>query len=239
MELAKPSDVNPILHFMDKNYFCEEPLSKSLQACVKSSDRILETYIKNLLSEGITILARENSFENNILGLSINQKSCEWDGDRLDKLARDAENVNIRKLLHIWALMAREPAMHNYLSQLSIFDLAFIAVIKPLQGHGLAEELARHSMSLGRDLNFKFARVNCTDDFTARIAENFDMKRLWDLSYTNILSDDEMTPVVVPESPNTHAAVYYINLKTLPEDIDELGSAKLPAKNPEANFVQS
>ena len=245
-DLAKPADTNCILHFMKKNYFCTDPLSLALNLCYKKLEKTLEFYVRESLSQGMTVLAKSES-DNEIMGVCINQKSCRWDAKRLAELAKASNNINSRKLLYIWALLASESAMNDRLSQLDIFDLKFISVNKSLEGQELSTELARQSLDLGRDLNYKFARIDATDDCTKKIAEKFWMKKLWDVSYKNIVTEDETTPVAKMSKllnpfyyllpllypfaiytqgyPNAHAGVYYINLKTMPEGIENLGKA--------------
>lgn len=223
MELAKPEDTNRILSYMEKNYFCNNALSSSLYLCYRKLDDTMEFYIKELLSQGMTMLARENSYENGIMGICINQKSCKWDGDKLDALAKAAKNINTRKLLHIWGLLAREPSMHENLSQQTIFDLRLISVKKSAHSRGLAMELAKRSLCLGRDLNFNYARLDATDEFEKRIAKEFEMEKLWAVNYKNIVGDDGHTPVAIPERPNTNAGVYYLNLKTMDGKCSESG----------------
>lgn len=215
MELAKPEDTNRILSFMEKNYFCNNALSSSLYLCYRKLDDTMEFYVKELLLQGMTMVARENSRENEIMGVCINQKSCKWDGDKLDALAKAAKNINTRKLLHIWGLIAREPSMHENLSQQTIFDLRLISMKRSPHSSGLAMELAKRSLCLGRDLNFNFARLDATDEFEKRIAKEFEMEKLWAVNYWNILGDDGRTPVAIPERPTTEAGVYYLNLKTM------------------------
>lgn len=190
---AMPADTNRILRFMEKNYFCDEPLSKSLHLCYKKLDKTLEFYIKESLAQGMTIIAQENSKENLIMGVAINQKSCPWDADRLVELGTVAVNLNAKKLLNIWALLAREPSMHAYLEQLVIFESKFIAVKKSLKGQGLESELARRSLYLGRDLNYNFARIDATNAATKEVAESLQMEKLWDVPYKNIFSGDGAT----------------------------------------------
>lgn len=224
-DFAMPDDTKQILNFLQKNYFCHNALSKSLKLCSKQLDPTMELHIKESLAQGMSIVARKASREEEeIVGIAINQKSCKWDGDRLDELARAAESINTRKLLHIWALLAREPALHDYVSQLSIFDLKLVSLKKELHNDDLATELTQHSLSLGRDLNYKFARIDSTDEHAKKIAESFKMEKLWDVPYKNIVSDDGKTPVANPDQPNSHAAVYYTSLESLPLDLDSLGS---------------
>lgn len=210
---AKPDDTNQILHFIEKTYFCENALSMSLHLCYRKLDKSLKFYIKDLLSHGLTVVARENSYDKQIIGLCVNHKSCKWDGDRLDELARASNNNKVKKILHIWALLAREPFMHEELSQQTIFDLKFLSVKKSLHGEGLARELTKHSLSLGRDLSYKYARMDATDEFSKRIARDFKMEQLWEVQYRNIINEDERTPVTVPDFPNTRAAVFGLNLR--------------------------
>lgn len=215
MELAKPEDTNRILNFMEKNYFCNNALSSSLYLCYRKLDDTMEFHVKEMLSQGMTMVARENSRENGIMGVCINQKSCKWDGDKLDALAKAAKNINTRKLFHIWGLLAREPSMHENLSQQTIFDLRLISTKRSPHSLGLAMELTKHSLCLGRDLNFNFARLDATDESEKRIAEEFEMEKLWAVNYKNILGDDGRTPVAIPKQPNTDAGVYYLNLKAM------------------------
>lgn len=214
MQLAKASDANPILYFLEKNFLRDDPLCKSLHLDRLKMDKVLEFHFKQTLLQGLTVIARETSRENRIIGVCVNKKNCRWDGNRLNKLAKAAGNVNARKLLHIWALISQEPAMHDHFQQLSIFNLAIISAKPP----NILTELAKYSLSLGRDLNYKFARIDCRDDSTMKIAEKLAMEKLWDVPYKNILGNDEKTPVAAPEYPTTHAAAYYINLKTMPTD---------------------
>lgn len=230
VNIAKRTDVNPILKFLEKNYFCKEPLSKNLNIAYLFPDTAIESFLKQSLQDGMTIVARSSSRENQIMGLCINRKSCRWDGDHLEQMAKGAGTLNSKILMNIWALLAREPAVNDYLDELCVFNMAFVSVEKSPQSHGLATELTRRSLALGRDLNYKFARFDCTSEFTKNIAEKLGMERLWDVPYQNILSDDDKTPLILPETPHTHAAVYYTNLKTMPDDLDDLAPIAVKSK---------
>lgn len=216
IDFAKPDDTPRIINYMEKNFFCENALTKSLNMCYLKMDPSLEFYVRDLISQGMTMVARDRSSMDQIVGISVNQKSCKWDGDKLDDLAHSAKNHDTKKLLHIWGLLAREPKMNEYLSQQTIFDVKFISVTKLLQGQGLASELVKRSLCLGLDLNFKYARLEATDDITNSIAKEYDMEKLWEVRYKNIVEDDGETAITLPEVPNTSAAVYYYNLKASP-----------------------
>lgn len=212
-EMAKAADINPTLNFIEKNFFKDDPLCKSLSFCRRKLEGPTENLIRDGVKQGMSILVREDTKENEIIGVCVNTRNCPWDGDKLDEYARVVENGDMKKLLHIWALMSREPRLHQELGQLSIFEMGILAVKKSHAGQGLGTELVRRSLDLGRDLNFMFARMNCTSDYALKIGDKLNMTKLWDVPYKNILMHDGKTPLTIPEFPHSMAAVYYINLK--------------------------
>lgn len=197
IDLAKPTDTNSILAFIEKNFFCNDPLCRSLNLCYTKLDKTLEYYVRESLSQGMTVVARGNSEKDPIVGVCINQKSCRWDSQKLIELTKISQNINSKKLLHIWALLAREPCLHDCLSQLQIFELKLISVERSRKSQELSNELVRHSLELGRDMNYNFAKIDATNESLVAIAENFLMEKSWDVAYRNILTEDEKTPVTI------------------------------------------
>ena len=214
IEIAKPSDANKILKFLEKNFFCHDPLCKSLNLCEKKLETPFEDYIKCILSQGMSLIAHENTRENQVLGICVNQKNCKWHGNLLEEYAEFTDDENFKKFLRIQALMSRAPAMHEFLSQLMIFNLAFLSSRKDHQN--IAMELAEFSLNLARDMNFSFARFDCTNEESMKLARKLRGIELWKTNYKYVISAENKQPVVTPESPNTHAASYYINLKLMP-----------------------
>lgn len=214
IKFAKPSDLNKVLNFLEKNFFCDDPLSKSLNLCSSKIEPPFEEYINCILCQGISLIALDNTRENQILGVSINQKSCRWNGNVLDEYADFTKDENFRKYLRIRAVISREPRMHEHLSQLMIFNLAFLSAKKDQEQ--IATKLANFSLNLARDMNFSHARLDCTNENSMKMARKFRGVEHWTTRYQKVLSAESKQPVVTLEAPNTHASAYYINLKHLP-----------------------
>ncbi|XP_070498345.1 arylalkylamine N-acetyltransferase-like 2 [Chironomus tepperi] len=218
-ELVKSAEIDPTLQFLAKNYFKEDPLCRSL--CINTSKEIcdgpMQVLLKDSLRHGMTIIAREGK-ENEIVGACINNRNCPWDAQKLEEFAKQVQDGNTKKLLYIWALMSREPKIHQELALNSIFEIAIVAIHHKFICRGIGTELVKRSLDLGRDLNFSYARMDCTSDYSIKIAEKLNMKRLWDVSYKNIFMQDGKTPLVVPEYPHSQAAVYYTHLKEQSEE---------------------
>lgn len=221
MRIARPSDTSKILKFMEKRYFCENSLSKCLDLCGAKLEASLENYLRSVLHQGISYIARDSAKGNKLIGVCLNQKNYKGASNHLEEIAENSTQDNTKKLLRIWALISREPDLHRSLLQNSIFDVSFVATQDDDEDSLLGVRLVKRSLYLARDMNFAYARANCTDNRSIKIAEDAKMIRLWDVKYKNILSETAKTPLVMPERPNMEAAVFYINLKMMHEEDDD------------------
>lgn len=213
-ELVKKADIDPTMKFITENFFREDPLCRSL--CIYASkakcEGPMELLLRDSLRHGMTFIAREGN-ENQIVGACINNRNCPWDAQKLEEYAKQVHDGSMKKLFYIWALMSREPNIHQELHLNSIFEIGMLSIDNRFSQRGIGTELVKRSLELGRDLNFSYARMDCTSDYSMRIAEKLNMIRLWDVSYKNILMQDGKTPLAIPDYPHSQAAVYYTHLK--------------------------
>lgn len=213
IEFAKAADAKPTLEFIEKNFFVEEPLSKSLYLTKRSLEGCVEIFVLDAVRNGMTLLAKTKSDE--IIGACVNIRSCPFDARRYKEFAKCSKSDKTKKLFHIWSLLAKEPRLHEDLNEHCIFEIKMLTVGKLYQRQGLGTELMKKSLELARDLNFSYATTNCTNEYAKIIAERQDMKPIWEAAYKNILLSDGKTPVSTPEHPHLSASVSYLNLKKL------------------------
>jgi hypothetical protein len=64
IQILKKTELNPALSFLEKNFFAEDPLSKSLNLACKKLEGPIENLVKDGLRQGMTVIAREKSKEN-------------------------------------------------------------------------------------------------------------------------------------------------------------------------------
>lgn len=213
-EPIKGSDIDMTLEFIKSNFYPEDPLCRSLKigSSKNKSEVLICDMLKESLAQGMSLMAYDADSKE-IVGTCINNRNCPWDSQRLEEYAKVAQDSNTKRLFFIWALLNREANLHQELDVKSIFEVNFLTVKPQLYNRGIGMELARRSLSLGRDLNFSHARMDCTSDYSMKIAEKLGMKKLWDVPYKNILMQDGKTPLTLPEYPHTHGAVYYVSLK--------------------------
>lgn len=213
IDIAKANDARCTLNFLEENFFQHEPLSKSLNITRKSIEGSMEIFIKNSLKDGFTMIARDNSPNNEIIGVSLNIRSCKFNAKKYKELASCAPKINTKKLFHVWALLSSEPHLQEVLNQPCLFEIKMLAVKRCHQDKGVASELVKNSLTLAKDLNFSHASINCTSEYAKRIANRQNMKNVWEVDYKNIVLSDAKTPLATPELPHVSASVWLANLK--------------------------
>jgi hypothetical protein len=217
VEIAQPRDTENVVRFLKRNFFQREPLVKSLGLSLHF-DPVIERIIEEDLKLGCSLLALRPGHEREIVGICVNEKCCPWECEALEKMACETKNAKVQYLLHMWSLMARESKLFETLHQHEFFGLDFLSVQKSFCGKGIGTELAKKSLALAKDLNYRYARMVCTSEQSSKIAEKLGMERAWRIPYKNILFEDSDQAVTIPPPPHNEASVYYIDLKRLPTD---------------------
>ncbi|XP_062554265.1 arylalkylamine N-acetyltransferase 1-like isoform X1 [Armigeres subalbatus] len=210
IRLAKSQDEPHIMHFIRENFYNEEPLIKSLNINKSVANPCLESYLCNHLKSGFTLIAVEK--DNRIVGISVNQRNCAWDGDRLREQADRVQCDPLRKLFYIWSIISKEPRLHQKFNTSCIFEIAILATAREAQRQGIGYQLTLHSLRLARDLGFDVARMDCTNEYSSRLAKRAGMECMWSVPYKHLVDSDK-NPVVKPEDPHTHIRVHATHLK--------------------------
>lgn len=225
--IATLKDDQQIFQFIEKSFFCEEPLAKSLKLCYKRIERPFQFYIRDILSHGKSLVAVDH--ENKMIGLSLNQRYCHWHPRTLDGLANTSNDVAMKKLLKIWAILSHESSRRlrkgNLLasSQEEFFDMGFVWS----KHESVLLDLMEKSINLARDLNYSTARIDCTNIHLRRIAESLDMEQVFMLPYENIFIDNgsKLRAIAAPSKLDTHASSFVLNLKKSMTDETETETA--------------
>ncbi|KAL9704022.1 hypothetical protein quinque_007540 [Culex quinquefasciatus] len=211
IRLAKAQDDPHIMHFIREHFYCQEPLLKSLKVTKSMANPCLESRLCDHLKDGFTMIAVENK-DNRIVGVAVNQRNCVWDGDLLKHKADSVKCDSLRKLFYIWSIVSTEPKLHEKYNTDCIFEIAILATAREAQGQGIGYQLTVHSLNLARDLGFEVARMDCTSEYSSRLAQRAGMECIWSVPYKHLV-DNAKKPVVKPEVPHTHIRVHATQLK--------------------------
>ncbi|XP_055530235.1 arylalkylamine N-acetyltransferase 1-like isoform X1 [Wyeomyia smithii] len=210
IRLAKAQDEVHILHFIRESFFSEEPLLKSLKVTKAVANPCLEAYMYEHLKDGFSLIAVEP--DNRIVGVALNQRNCEWEGDKLRERADLVQSDPLRKLYYIWSIISREPRLHKKFNTSCIFEIAILATAREAQRRGIGYQLTVRSLHLARDMGYDVARMDCTNEYSSRLAQRAGMECMWSVPYKHLV-DSTKKPVVQPEVPHTHIRVHAIQLR--------------------------
>ncbi|XP_055600722.1 uncharacterized protein LOC129749700 [Uranotaenia lowii] len=210
VRLARSQDVRQIMKFVRENFVHEEPLMKSLNIASTRSTLPLETIIATHLKNGFTMIAVEG--QKNVVGLALNLRNCYWDGSVLQNAAEKAETEPLKKLFYIWSIVSSEPKLHERFMTPCIFELAMLATARDFQRRGIGYQLTMESLRLARDLGYQVARMDCTSEYSSRLADRVGLECIWSVPY-NHLVDGSRKPVAKPEHPHTHIRVHAAKLE--------------------------
>ena len=91
-------------------------------------------------------------------------------------------------------------------------QIAILAIADQYQGQGIGRKLTAQSLKLAKDLGFRVARMDCTSDFSSKVAAKNKMWTCWSVSYSQFIDSLNKLPIVKPEYPHTHVRVHAIKL---------------------------
>lgn len=214
--LATLADDRRVIQFIEKSFFCEEPLARSMHLCYMRTERPFRSYLRDILGQGKSLIAVDS--EQRLIGLCLNQRYCQWHPQSLVELASISDDIGLRKLLRIWSILSHESAKRlcNEADLLAndqdeVFDVGLVWS----KHESVLSDLLGKTIDLARDLNYSTARIDCTNVRLHTAVESLGMKRVFELPYENVLIDDGSCrrAITRPSRLDTHAASYHLDLK--------------------------
>jgi hypothetical protein len=222
---ASPKDIDQIKFFIERNYFCNEPLTSSLKMCYKKiDDGPFERLIRDILSQGTSLIVTGRN--DKIIGLCLCRKFCSWHSHYLDELANNTKDIKMKKFLKIWSLLSHNASieLHNSLANEDIFDLSLVWA----DNKNVRLDLVRTAVILARDLNYSIAKIDCTNIHLQRIAEELNMKMISEIHYNKIFIDNGNSLLLLPTSQlKSHASTFILKLN----DKDKNGNLEEEVNN--------
>lgn len=214
METASRCDTDKIISFVEKHFLSEEPLCRAL--IPGQAPKIFREYYQEALDLGLSVVAKKICGDKEIIGVCLNHPSYKLNGPKLIKESKEIEDLNLRKLMETWGIIESEPKINETLCEDAIFLVCMLSVHDKHYGKGIGLELVKKSLEVAAENNFKYAKMNCTNENTMKIAKKLKMEHFWSIPYKDLLSRGNIKPRALPEPPHHNVYVYYTDLKTLP-----------------------
>ncbi|KAL0128979.1 hypothetical protein PUN28_003989 [Cardiocondyla obscurior] len=203
--LAFPMDYDRVITFMSDIYYKNDPITINIGLNEEKPAPSLLKLMYNKLQEGMTIIAEGE--DNCIVGAAVNAGSCPWDPDKFVEFARCCECGPTRDVIEFEAYVTRKPNLWKRYCVLKIFECSYLAVRPDFRNQGIARKLVLDSWYLARDCGYRLFRVDCSNRYTARIAESFGWKRVCTIPFHTYKKDDRFVFKNIKE-PHTELQVY-------------------------------
>ena len=150
-ELLKRNDVQQLVHLVARTWSADEPLSAALGLLAPDIERFLRTASEQLLSDGLTMVARDVA-SNKLAGALIAE-------DLASPLPVEPENLS-PKFEPIFSLMsglAEEYRKGRTLSAGQHLHICVLATDRRHRGHGVAQRLVDAIIENGLDQGYRYA----------------------------------------------------------------------------------
>lgn len=180
IELAIGSDFEQIYKFLDFHFHDgAEPVQ---QAHPDKNARMHpdEDFIKWCIDCGTTLKAY---IENILVGVLITAKIDELEHERNDKAARVADSKKSTDVLKLLSYVDKKANYCNRLGIPEVLHMHIVSVHKGYLGQGIASKLFEFCIENGRQQQYQAITVDCTNYFTAKIAEKLDFKLISTVTY--------------------------------------------------------
>ncbi|XP_047356375.1 uncharacterized protein LOC124951666 [Vespa velutina] len=211
--LAMPVDYDNVINFMCRTYFKEEPSIVNIGLSNISPTAFMLKILQENLKNGMTIIA-ENQLHC-IIGAAVNICSCPWEPKKIKEYARCCEEESlVRDLIEFYSYVSLKPDVWNRYCVHKVFECNYVAVDPEYRGMGIAKKLIEESWYLARDCSYRLFRIDCSNIYTAIIAEGFGWTKICTIPYCRYVKNGEMVFQNIQE-PNTEIKVYIDHVKFL------------------------
>ena len=211
---ANKEDNEDILEYVKENFLKNEPLARAL--IKEEKPQLLMEVFRDLLDQGLSVVARRNVGNHEVVGVCINSKSTKDSGKKLLEYSKKSDDLKLKKLLETLATIETESNLNEKLNEVEIFALEVLSVHENYWGQGVRKDLIRESFDVAGENKLHIVKANCVNEFSRVIAERFKLTKAWSESYDTLLNQGEIKPFSFPEHPHHNAYVYYLDLQ-LPE----------------------
>lgn len=209
IKLAISSDFDQIYEFLDINF---HDGAEPIQLSHPQKDERMHPdndFIKSSIDLGATLKA---FIGETMVGVLIAAKIDEQEHERNEKAARVTDSKKCADVLKLLSYIDEKANYCNRLGLPEVLHMHIVSVHKDYLGRGIAKQLFEFCIENARQLKYRAVTVDCTNYFTAKIAEKLDFKLV------SIVTYDEYNEyigekVFTPTAPHTEIRSYALLLE--------------------------
>lgn len=214
IRIAERSDLSLINNFATDFFHDQEPIESSH---VDKSDKMVpdDEFVLDCIDCGTTLMAHDGD---KLIGVMIAGKILPDEAERSLEWAKQMKSKKSADVLKFLSYIEAKADSCKRLQVPQCLHIHIISVHPNHQGLGIAKKLFAACIVNGRSKNYPALTIDCSNVFTARIAESFELKLLSTVTY-----DEYCTHIgeklFIPSQPHikitTYAKVYGSGLENL------------------------
>lgn len=199
------------MEFMQRTFYREEPVlvAAGLAEC---PPQVLLDHTRASFREGLSLMAvlqGSAGGQGDICGVAVNSIVAPGDACKLRQQAEQADCPATRRVLELWSLMLERPEIWSGQDPegCCMLELRELATDQAVRGLGVGLQLALAAREVAADVGAPAYKIDCTSQYSGKIAEKLGMKKVFSLKYADFL-DSDGKPMFQPPCPHVEAAVY-------------------------------
>ncbi|KAI5643304.1 hypothetical protein NE865_04722 [Phthorimaea operculella] len=198
-----PDDKEPVLEFLRRFFFRDEPMNLAVQLLETPESRCqeLEDYAVSSLEEEVSVAAYDDQGE--MVGVILNGIARREEVDYTDK-SDECANKKFARILKVLGHLDREAKIWEKLpaSCHTALEVRIASTHSDWRGRGLMRALCEESERLAKSVGASAMRMDTTSAFSAAAAERLGYKSVYRVLYADLPYAPQ------PEAPHLEARVY-------------------------------
>lgn len=158
----------------------------------------------DLVSNGTSFVAVENEI---IIGASLTGVNDPFTVQEMIEEAKQTKNPNWAQLLRSAAQFDVDADIFRRFNVEKVFHVYSLVVDSNYRGRSIATRLVERSLELASSLGHKMCSINCSNIYTARIANKCEMECISEVSMENI-KNERGERLIKPPHPHIHIKYY-------------------------------
>lgn len=209
---ATQADLSSISRFIDDHFVKAEPIISSYQLDDFSSannDDDDDNFIKTCIDNGTTFVAH---LSDELVGIFIAGKIAPNEHDDTLELANATNDRKSADIMKFISFIERKADVCNRLGVAESLHIHIISVHGNYNGNGIGGKLFQRCYQVALDNGYSALSVDCTNAYTARMAQKLNMELLSTVDYDEF-NEHAGSKLFVARQPHTLIRSFGVKLK--------------------------
>lgn len=213
-KISSISDKERINQFNHKYYYPHEPINIGSNFGEPTRDE--ETFVLNSINHGTSLIAYiENSQgQEEMIAIVLSEILTPPDLDEMIKEEKEipGDNLNWKEMLNFFIWTNESSNLFNKMNVNQMLFVHTLAVHSDYRNRGLGKLMIKKQIEIAKELLLPALRLDCSNLYTAKMAESLGLQAYTWVPYTEIRNNDGFQ-IFHPPEPHKHFGTYAMYIK--------------------------